>query len=86
MSSRKEKGIRLTFSVQELRDYYAYLGGKVGEIQDCGAIHDQRPSEYADTVTAIRKTQDRIATAIREYEAEESSSVLPMHVVSSDPA
>ena len=69
----KTKGIRVTFQPEELRDYYAYLGGQVGAIQDGAAIRDQRPSAYVERVAALRYTQDRIATALREHEAEEAA-------------
>ena len=53
----KTKGIRITFTPDELRDYYAYLGSQVGAIQDGAAIRDQRPSAYAERVAALRYTR-----------------------------
>ena len=62
------KGLRLTFSMQELQEYYAYIGGRIRMIEDGGAIRDERPSAYAQQVYELKLTQEKIATAIREYQ------------------
>lgn len=69
------KGIRLTFLPSELREIYALIGGKVGELTDRNAISDGRPSEISKQVADLKMAQDRIAAALREKETEQTDGL-----------
>ena len=65
-----KKSIRITFTIDEAKEYYAHLGSKIGALVDGAAIRDQRPSEISEQVAGIRWQMDRIAEAVRNAEKE----------------
>lgn len=67
-----DKKIRMSFSAEELVEIYMSLGARTGMLMDGAAIRDQRPSEIAAQVAAVRSVQDRIFTALHDEKAADS--------------
>ena len=66
----KGNSLRITMTVEELKDYYAYLGSRVGLLRDGAAIRDLRPSEIAAEVASLQALQDRIAVVLGKAQGE----------------